>query len=179
MSPRLRKVALTAHVISSVGWLGAVACSLALGVATVSSDDAQTVRAAHLALEVVGWSVLVPLALASLVTGVLQSLGTKWGLLRHYWVAVKLLITILATAVLLLYTQTLGRMADLARETSDLERLQDPSPLLHSGIALLLLLGATVLAVFKPAGLTKYGYRRRQAAAGGAFPTRRQRREMI
>ena len=166
LSPRLRRVALTTHVVSSVGWLGAVAASLALAVATLAAGDPRTVRGAHIALELMAWSVLVPLSVASLVSGIVQSLGTKWGLMRHYWVVVKLAITVLATAVLLLYTQTLGDASDTARRTAakpDLDPLlQSPSPVLHATVALLLLLGATVLAVFKPAGITRYGRRRMQ-----------------
>jgi len=166
LSPRLRRVALTTHVVSSVGWLGAVAASLALAIATLTAGDPQTVRGAHIALELMAWSVLVPLSVASLLSGIVQSLGTKWGLMRHYWVVIKLWITVLATAVLLLYTRTLGDASDAARRTAagpDLDPLlQSPSPVLHAAIALLLLLGATVLAVFKPAGITRYGRRRMQ-----------------
>ena len=169
MGPRARKFALTAHVTSSVGWLGAVAGFLALAVAGLTSQDAQTVRAAYLAMEVTGWFVLVPLALASLLSGLVQSLGTKWGLFRHYWVLFKLLINLVATVVLLLYMQTLGSLADVAAETTsssgDLSGLRDPSPVLHSGVALLLLLGATTLAVYKPRGMTPYG-RRKQHGQG-------------
>jgi hypothetical protein len=164
MSPRLRKFALTAHVTSSVGWLGAVACFLALSVAGLASQDAQTVRAAYLAMEATGWFVLVPLSLASLLTGLVQSLGTKWGLVRHYWVLAKLLINVFATIVLLLYMQTLDYFAGVAAETTlssdDLSGLRDPSPALHAGAALLLLLVATVLAVYKPRGMTPYGQRK-------------------
>jgi hypothetical protein len=166
MGPRLRKVALTAHVASSVGWLGAVAGFLALAVGGLTSQDAQTVRAAYVAMELTGWFVLVPLAFASLLTGLVQSLGTKWGLFRHYWVLFKLLINLVATVVLLLYTQTLGSLADLAAETTsssgDLSGLRSPSPVLHSGVALLLLLVATTLAVYKPRGLTPYGRRKQR-----------------
>jgi hypothetical protein len=91
-----------------VGWLGAVAGFLALAVAGLTSQDAQTVRAAYVTMELTGWFVLVPLALASLLTGLVQSLGTTWGLFRHYWVLAKLLINVFATIVLLLYTQTLS-----------------------------------------------------------------------
>jgi hypothetical protein len=157
----LRKFALSAHVAFSVGWLGAVACTLALAVAGLASEDVQTVRAAYLALELTGWFVLLPLSFASLVTGVVQALGTKWGLFRHYWVLAKLLMNLLATTVLLLYTQTLGSLADVARETTlsseDLDFLRTPSVVLHSGAALVLLLVATVLAVYKPRGMTPYG----------------------
>ncbi len=164
MTPRLRKFALTAHVTSSVGWLGAVAGSLALAVAGLTSQDAQTVRAVYLTMELTGWYVLIPLSLASLLTGLVQSLGTTWGLFRHYWVLVKLLINVFATIVLLMYMQTLSYLADVAAETTvssgDLRGLRDPSPILHAGAALLLLLVATTLAVYKPRGMTRYGRRR-------------------
>ncbi len=162
--PRLRKFVLTAHVVSSVGWIGAVAVFLALGVAGLTSQDAQVVRAVYLAMEPAGWSVLVPLSLASLLTGLVQSLGTKWGLFRHYWVLAKLLINVFATIVLLLYMQTLGSLAGVAAETTlssgDLSGLRSPSPVLHAGAALLVLLVATVLAVYKPRGMTRYGRRK-------------------
>ena len=159
--PRLRKARLTAHVTASVGWLGAVAGFLALSVAGLTSQDAQTVRATYLAMEATGWFVLVPFSLASLLTGVAQSLGTKWGLFRHYWVLVKLLINVIATIILLLYMQTLSSLAGVATEPIlDLSGPRDPSPLLHAGAALLLLLVATTLAVYKPRGMTRYGQRK-------------------
>jgi hypothetical protein len=164
MPPRLRRFALTAHVTASVGWLGAVACSLALAIAGLTSQDPQTVRGAYLTLELLGWYVLVPLSLASLLTGLVQSLRTKWGLFRHYWVLLKLLINVVATIVLLLYMQTLSYLADVAAATTlssgDLHGMRNPSPVLHAGAALLLLLVATTLAVYKPRGMTRYGQRK-------------------
>ena len=168
MPPRLRKLALTAHVACSVGWLGAVAASLGLGVVGLASQDPPTVRGAYLVLEPIGWVVLVPLAFASLLTGLVQSLGTHWGLFRHYWVLFKLLINVSASIVLLLYMQTLGYLADAAAATSssgDLIALRNPSPVLHAGLALLLLLVATTLAVYKPRGMTRYGQRKQQQRA--------------
>jgi hypothetical protein len=166
MAPGLRKFALTAHVVFSVGWLGAVAAFLALAVAGLTSQDAQLVRAAYLTMDWAGWFVLVPLSFASLLTGLVQSLGTTWGLFRHYWVLAKLLINVFATLVLLMYTQTLDALGDVAAETTfssgDLRVLRSPSPLLHAGAALLLLLVATALAVYKPRGLTPYGQRKQR-----------------
>jgi hypothetical protein len=164
MTPRLRKLALTAHVTASVGWLGAVAGTLGLAIAGLTSQDAQLVRAAYLAMEFTAWFVLVPLAGASLLTGLVQSFGTKWGLVRHYWVLFKLLINVFATIVLLMYTQTLGSLADVAAASAPssdpLGGLRSPSPVLHAGVALLLLLAATALAVYKPPGVTRYGRRK-------------------
>jgi hypothetical protein len=164
MSPGLRKLALTAHVASSVGWLGAVAGFLALSIVGLTSRDGQTVRSVYIAMEPAGWYVLVPLSLASLATGLVQSLGTPWGLFRHYWVLVKLLMNVLATVVLLLYMQTLGYLAGIARKTpldgGNLDALRSPSPVLHAAAALVLLVVATTLSVYKPRGLTGYGRRK-------------------
>jgi hypothetical protein len=164
LTPRLRKLALTAHVTSSVGWLGAVVAFLALSVAGLTSQDPQTVRGAYLVMELTGWVVLVPLSLASLVTGLICSLGSIWGLFRHYWVLFKLLINVVATIVLLLYMQTLDYLADVAAaatlSSSELRGLRSPSSVLHAGAALLLLLVATTLAIYKPGGMTRYGQRK-------------------
>ena len=163
-NPWLRKFVLTTHVVSSVGWLGAVAVFLALGVAGMTSQDGQLVRGAYLAMESIGWFVLVPLSLASLLTGLIQSLGTRWGLFRHYWVIVKLGINLAATIVLLLYMQTLSYLSDQAADTTlnDLSELRSPSPVLHAAAALLLLLVAATLSVYKPRGMTRYGQRKQR-----------------
>jgi len=163
MRPRLRKLVLTSHVVSSVGWLGAVAVFSALGVVGLTSQDAQVVRGAYLVMEPAGWVVLVPLAFASLLSGLIQSLGTTWGLFRHYWVLFKLLINVVATVVLLLYMQTLSYLAGVARDSTwssgDLSGVRSTSPVLHASAALLLLLVAATLSVYKPRGMTRYGQR--------------------
>ncbi len=168
MTPSVRKLALTAHVTSSVGWLGAVAAFLALAVAGVTSEDAGTVRASYLAMDLVGWFVIVPCSLAALVTGLVQSLGTQWGLFRHYWVLVKFLLTIAATILLLLHMGPVGRAAALASE-----RVLSPADLGglrirlvgDAGLALLVLLVNTTLSVYKPWGITAHGRRRLRNAA--------------
>lgn len=165
MSPAIRRAALTAHVSSSVAWLGAVVGSLALAIVGLVSEDVERVRAVYLTLEVLGWAVLVPLSVASLVTGLVQSLGSRWGLLRHYWVLIKLLMNVTATVVLLMYTQTLSYLAGVAARSSNLATLQSPSAVVHSSAALALLLVATTLSVYKPRGLTRYGQRKQLALA--------------
>jgi hypothetical protein len=97
MTPLLRKFVLTAHVTCSVGWLGAVASFLALSIAGLTSQDAQAVRGAYLAMDLIGLFIIVPMSLAALATGLVQALGSQWGLLRHYWVLVKFLLAIFAT----------------------------------------------------------------------------------
>jgi uncharacterized membrane protein len=164
MTPRFRKFALTAHVTSSVGWLGTVASFQALAIAAVTSRQPETVRSLYMAMELIGWYVIVPFCLASLVTGLVVSLGTPWGLFRHYWVLVKFLITVVSALILFGFTQTLGSLGDLAADATlsmnELRNLKQ-SPVLHSGGGLLAILVATILAVYKPWGMTPYGRRKR------------------
>ena len=165
MSPALRRLALTAHVTCSVGWLGAVAGFLALAIAGLASRELLMVRSSYVAMDLVGWYVIVPLCFASLVTGVIQALGTPWGLFRHYWVVAKLLIAILATIVLLVHMQPisgLGRAA--AEQVLGLGDFRDVRIQLiaDAGAALLVLLVATTLSIYKPRGLTKYGWRKQR-----------------
>ena len=109
----------------------------------VASEDRQLVRAVYLAAEPITWFVLVPLAFCSLLTGLVQSLVSTWGLLQHYWVIVKVAIAVVAAIVLLLYTQTVGYFADIAAEpAAGLGELRGPTFVLHSSAALVLLLAA-------------------------------------
>ena len=180
MSPGLRRFALTAHVVSSVGWLGAVAAFLALAVAGLTSQDAQLVRAVYLAAEPITWFVVVPLALASLLTGIVQSLGTTRGLFRHYWVLSKLLIAVVATVVLVLYTETMGFYAGVAADSgASLGELRAPTFVFHSGAALALLVAATVLAVYKPRGMTRYGRRKRDEQRAALQGSKREERRPV
>lgn len=169
MPTRLRKVALTAHVASSVGFLGAVVAFLALAVAGLTTQDTQIVRAAYLAMEMIAWSVIVPLSVASLLSGLVQSLGTQWGLFRHYWVLVKFLLTVLTTVVLLLQMQPISYMARSAAETAltsaDLRGLRN-SLVTHAAGGVLVLLVTTSLSVFKPRGMTRYGWRKQHEERG-------------
>ncbi len=162
MSASLRKFALTVHLISSVGWIGAAASFVALTVVGLTSQDARMVRAVYLAAEPITWFAIIPLALASLLTGLVMSLGTPWGLFRHYWVLITLVLTVLATAVLLLHMPTVSALADLAREADGADPDGHGGDLFHAGGGLLVLLVITVLNVYKPRGLTPYGWRKQQ-----------------
>ena len=164
MPPRLRRFALAVHLTVSVGWIGAVAAYLALDVAAATSQDTQTLRAAYLAMEVIARNVIVPLAFAALLTGLVMSLGTKWGLFRHYWVLISLLLTIVATVVLLVETQTISYFADKAADptTSGDELRALGSTLVHSVGGTVVLLVILVLNLYKPQGMTRYGWRKQQ-----------------
>jgi hypothetical protein len=160
MTPDVRNLTLTAHVCASVGWLGALAVFLAHAIVSVTSQEVQLVRAAALAMSVTTWFVIMPLSLASLMTGLVQALGSAWGLFRHYWIVFKLLLTSIATIVLLLKIEPISYLADAATapafSSGDLIGLRT-SLLVHAIGGLVVLLAATALAVYKPAGMTWYG----------------------
>src|SRR5688572_30117761 len=96
----LRKLGVAVHVVVSVGWLGAVAAFFALALAAQGPDQVVS-RAAFVAMDVIGRWVVVPLSLAALLSGIVQSVATKWGLLRHYWVLIKLVLTAVAVGAAL------------------------------------------------------------------------------
>jgi hypothetical protein len=172
MNPGLRKFALATHLTFSTGWIGAVAMYLALGLAARTTDSPETLRAVWIGMDLTGWYVIVPLAVGSLTTGLLMALGTKWGLFRHYWVLFSLILTVLATVVLLLHMPDVSLLAEVARKGGEGAKLDvtgkhiysrlDQGDLLHPGLGLVVLLLIQVLNVFKPRGLTRHGWRKEQ-----------------
>ncbi len=101
LTPTARKSLLTAHLVSSLGWVGALGVFLAHALLSWSADQVPIARAAAISMEISAWFVILPLAVATVATGLLQALGTRWGLWQHYWVIFKLVLTFIATAVLL------------------------------------------------------------------------------
>lgn len=152
----MRKLLLLFHTAISVGWLGAVVAYLALALAARSSADPHLVRALLLAMELIGWRVIVPLSLGALATGVLQSVSSEWGLFRHYWVVAKLGLTVMGTVVLVVHMRTVSRVAGMASDgpvPGDFSFLK-LQLVVHAAGGLVVLLAATALSIWKPWGRT-------------------------
>ena len=160
MPPRVRRLVLTAHIATSVAWMGAVLAYVGLDVTASTTQDVDRARAAYVAMDITATSVIVPLAAVSVVIGIINARGTPWGLFRHSWVLVKLLLTLVATAVLLAESRTIEALAAAARDGQDPRML--PGTLVHSIGGLLVLLVIMVLSVYKPRGMTRYGWRKQQ-----------------
>lgn len=169
MTAGVRKLILTLHIGASVGWLGAVLAYLPLDITTFVSQDPQTLRAAYVGMELVAQWAIVPLALATLATGVWISLATPWGLFRHYWVVVSLILTILAVVVLLVEMRTIAELAAIAKDDAtsveDLRLLASTLP--HSVGGAVVLIGVMALNIYKPRGLTRHGWRKQQEETAG------------
>ncbi len=177
MPPRLRKAALAIHITVSVGWVGAVAAYIALDATAATSQDPQLLRTAYLGMGPITSSVIVPAAFATLATGIVSSLGTKWGLFRHYWVVISLVLTAVATLILLSATRTVDYFVSVAADpaASPGQVLALGNTLVHSVGGIVVLLMILVLNVFKPRGLTRYGHRKQQQERRRAAPSRPQR----
>jgi hypothetical protein len=159
MTPRISKAVLTTHVTVSVGWVGTVAAFLALSIIALIGVES-TVRGCYLAMEIVSRFVILPFCLASLVTGLIQALGTHWGLTRHWWVLVKLILTVISTIILLLHMQPIAYLSEVA--TTDPSRLDGMRALririiADAGAAILVLVAITTVSVYKPWGRVQVG----------------------
>lgn len=164
MPPAVRKFALATHLSCSVGWVGAVTGYLTLDVTVATSQDPQMLRAAWIAMGLVASWAIVPLAFASLLTGLVMSLGTRWGLLRHWWVLISFVLTVFATLVLVSEAGVISHSAAVAADltTSGDELRAIPSTLPHSVGGLVVLLVIQVLNIYKPQGMTRYGWRKQR-----------------
>jgi hypothetical protein len=171
MTPAVRKLALVAHVVTSVGWLGAAVAYLGIAVMSLNGSDPFLVRAGYQLMFLLGWYVIVPFALAAVVAGLVQSLGTRWGLLRYYWVTAKFALATIGAIILLQHMTAVGEMADIAAGAvlalGDFRQLR-VSLVIHPAGGVILLLAATVLSVYKPWGLTAFGKRLAENAEGAA-----------
>jgi hypothetical protein len=116
MTPAWRKLTITAHVTFSVGWLGAVAAFLVLSIVGLSNHDAEMVSGAYLSMDLISRFVIIPMCFAALATGLLQALGTPWGLFRYYWIVMKFGLAIFAAIALLIHQ--FGVMAVAAKRAS-------------------------------------------------------------
>ena len=77
-----------------------------------------------------------------------------------YWVLVKFLLTVFATIILLLHMPTVSYFAGVAAKTDSANVFGLRGELIHAGGGLLVLLVITVLNVYKPRGMTRYGWRK-------------------
>lgn len=152
MPRRARRQMLTAHVVSSVGWLGAAYVNLALVVTALMTDDARLRDATYLVMGVLDPLALLPLGIVALITGVVLGLGTHYGLVRHYWVVVKLVANLV-----LLVVPFFARMPSVREAVAVVTAGGDPGGLGYDVLApsiaaTVVLTLATAISIYKPWG---------------------------
>lgn len=161
MSSRLSKLMLTAHLTLSVGWFGTVAAFLVLSIAGLTGSE-QVVKSCYLSMDLIAWFVILPFCLCSLLTGLTQAIFTQWGLFNYYWIAAKLILTLIATVVLLVHMQPISYLAKIASETpltlGELTAMRIRL-IADAGAAMFVLLATTTISVYKPWGKIQLGFR--------------------
>lgn len=167
LKPAARRLVLTVHIVSSIGWIGVYLVMLTLVITGLTASDPGVVRAAYVIMQVIDANLTVPLTLTMLVSGVVLSLGTKWGLTRYYWVLVKLAIT--AGLTVLVLTRQKGRLASAAAAVSAVDSGLPANPgnaaIMPPIVAITAALVATVLSVYKPWGRTRWASKKRLTGA--------------
>ena len=160
-SSPMRKFILLTHVVTSVGLLGAVASFLLLSIFGIVSSNVQLVQAGYVLLMPLTAYLILPLVVASLLIGIISSLGTPWGLVRYYWVAAKLLLTSVTLIVLLLQMNTIAELSSIAaiRMVTDANMGLRIRMIIHAGGGLGVLLLIMILSLWKPKGVTPFGQR--------------------
>lgn len=145
-----RNLLLSIHVAASVGVLGADLALLVLGSAGLAGADPVTI---YPAARLIGASLIAPLALVALATGLLLGLLTPWGLFTYWWVTIKLaIVVILSAAVLFVLVPALGATAEaVTTGAAGPLTVRERLPLIMApALATTLLTIALVLAIFKP-----------------------------
>lgn len=165
LGARTRKSVLVIHIASAGAWIGIDVVMAVVIFTAVGTDNSRTKALCYQALELFAIWPLLTVGLICLASGVLLGLGSKFGLLRYWWVATKLALNLLLTALVLVALRpAVSEAAEQGRQLAagNLATIAVGDliyPPIVSPIALLI---ALVLAVFKP-----WGRIRKRAAAGG------------
>lgn len=157
------------HIVSAGAWIGIdVVIAILVGTAMVT-DDPGTAGVAFRTLDLVAVWPLLAAGLVCLATGVTLALGGGYGLLRYWWVAVKLTLNLLLTGLVLVALRpTVAAAAVQGRQLLDGTATSwSVGNLIYPPIVSpLALLFAVTLAVYKPWGRLR-PHRRRSRSADG------------
>lgn len=153
---RTRRAVLVTHIVSASAWIGIDVVVATLTVTSITTGDPQTQAVAYQALGIVAvWPMLIA-GLCCLASGLMLGLGTKFGLVRYWWVAVKLCLNIVLTTLVLVALRP--GIDDLSAYGSTVLSGGTPDPvdtgqmLFPPSVSLTALTVAVVLSVFKPWG---------------------------
>lgn len=162
MPPRVRKIVLTLHVITSVGWLGVDFAMLTLGILGFTASDLETMRESYVTMERFGEILVIPAGLGAVLTGMALALCTPWGLIRYKWVLTKLIVALAAVALavfaLPIQLHNAASLVTAAHPTTHIGFVGNTLVIAPS-LALCLYSTNVVISIFKPWGKTSYGRR--------------------
>ncbi|MFI0410799.1 hypothetical protein [Actinomadura sp. 3N508] len=168
LSPRVRKIVLVVHVTSSVGWLGIITVQGTLGITAVTADDPGMAGAMFTAMLFIDAVFLGPAAFLALFSGIVLAAGTRWGLLRRWWVATKFVLMLVLMVLPISAWQAVPvdghALVEAGRPMADIRDALGATPYLAM-ISPVLALSAVILSTTKPWGQTALGRRTRPTRA--------------
>lgn len=158
---RQKRWLLSAHLFCTVAWLGTALCSLVLNLTALFTQDSHLLRAIYLQASILDVALLRGGALGAILTGLLLSVLTQWGLFRFYWIMLKEIISVLCIAVGVIISSWNDEALALAASPG-FQSVHSPIYLtdrawMFLGIAfqLVSLSAVVVISVFKPWGQWK------------------------
>lgn len=163
LPPRVRKSMLFIHIVTGVGWMGVDIALAILVYGALRSDDAERVAASYLATAYIGMIAVPVLALSMTISGIVLAIGSGLGLLKYWWVFVKLLISlalcVLVFVALLPELSTLPGMVAFGATADDVRDQVGPATtglLFPPVVSFLMMAIASLLSIFKPWGKTPW-----------------------
>lgn len=163
LPPRLRKSMLFVHIVTGVGWMGTDIALMILVFGALRSDDAERVAASYLATAYIGVLAVPVLAVAMTISGIILSLGSGLGLFKHWWVFVKLLISlVLCVLVWLALLPELTTLPDMVEMGASADQVRDRlgeatvGLLFPPVVSFTMMAVASLLSIFKPWGRTPW-----------------------
>ncbi|MFB7259088.1 PDR/VanB family oxidoreductase [Streptomyces nojiriensis] len=175
LGTRGRKLTLALHILSSVGWMGLSMSMATLALIGYLTSDAGVAEGAYYAMYIFDESTVSLVSLVCGATGVLLGCGTPWGLMRHWWLLVKWVLTLGVMVFAWVYTHPLVLTAaeKAAAAEGGVYRPGPEGTLLAWTVppvfGVLVFVG--VISVYKPWGRTRRGRRYAQTRAGSPAPS--------
>jgi hypothetical protein len=159
MTVRRRNIVVTVHVVAALALLGVSTVVLVAGLHAATRDDARDAHAVYELLRLLTFSLDLPLAFITLLSGARLALTSRWGLFRHWWVIAKLAIYGATLAIgLVLISPSLDTMLEVTEAGGLAESGARPTLIVAAGVQVVILIGAATLGVFKPGGPRQRAY---------------------
>jgi Predicted integral membrane protein (DUF2269) len=151
-----RKVVLTVHLVAALGLFGASFVLLVGGLHAATRDDPRDAHAVYTVLRLLTLSVDIPLAVITLLGGLVLALTSKWRIFRYWWVMGKLALYLTTVTVgVTLIGPSIDTMLDVTEVSNPGENSTRWTLVALAGVQATMLIAAAALGVFKPARRTR------------------------
>jgi hypothetical protein len=166
LSVSQRKWLLSAHVLFSAIMFGVAFAFLILSITAANTSDEGVLKACYLSMHILAKTSIRASTIGALVTGILLSVLTHWGLFKYYWIIAKEGLMIFSILLGPIGMEAWTLKAVTLTSAEGLVALNNPAFTVNSGqfwtgiiLQILSIGGMFVISVFKPWGPRKQKYR--------------------